>query len=194
MDAMPEPHRYVVLGASGSDGLHDIETLLGLLSPSIPAVLMVVLHRPSDRISHLKAVLRRKSKLPVLVAEEAEALQPGACYLGEPDGHLTLIERDRAHLVPGAAHQFRGRTVDVLFASVARHAGPRAIGIVLSGSLADGSRGLADIHHAGGLTMVLTPTTLGRGMQRNAIDYDGPVDVIGSAEDIARAVTTALRR
>jgi two-component system chemotaxis response regulator CheB len=49
------------------------------------------------------------------------------------------------------------------------------IGVVLSGSLDDGSRGLASIHKTGGLSMVLTPAgPPERGMPENAIKFDGP--------------------
>jgi two-component system chemotaxis response regulator CheB len=58
----------------------------------------------------------------------------------------------------------------------------------LSGSLDDGSRGLAAIHHAGGLTMVLTPASPPRGMPENAIAYDGPIDLIGNSHQIAGAI------
>jgi two-component system chemotaxis response regulator CheB len=77
----------------------------------------------------------------------------------------------------------------LLFHSVAVEAKTQAIGVVLSGSLDDGSRGLASIHQAGGVTMVLTPER-GRppGMRENAIDFDGPVNVIGTAEFIANAI------
>ena len=41
--------------------------------------------------------------------------------------------------------------------------------------------------------MVLTPTCGGgRGMPENAIDYDGPIDMIGSPNDIAREITRLL--
>ena len=54
------------------------------------------------------------------------------------------------------------------------------IGVVRSGSLDDGPRGLASIHEAGGVTMVLTPDTLtGAGMPENAIAYGVPIDVVG---------------
>jgi two-component system, chemotaxis family, protein-glutamate methylesterase/glutaminase len=50
------------------------------------------------------------------------------------------------------------------------------IGVVLSGPLDDGSRGLAAIHKAGGLSMVLTPAgPPERGMPKNAIKFDGPI-------------------
>ena len=140
---------FVAISASGSEGLDDIKGLLEAFGGSFPAVVMVVLHRPSDTISILRSVLARSCTMPVVIADEADRLQPGVCYIGEPDGHLTLMEDDRAHLVPGANHRLRNRTIDTLFESLAARAGARTIGIVLSGSLDDGSRGLAAIHAAG---------------------------------------------
>ena len=189
-DAAP---RFVAIGASGPEGLSDIVELLRALSKPVSAVVMVVLHRPSDRPSHLREVLARTCDLPVLVAEEAEGLVHGACYIGEPAGHLTLVDRHVAHLVADANHRLRNRTVDALFNSLANHAGPRAIGVVLSGSLDDGSRGLAAIHAAGGMTMVLDPGLKPRGMQQNAIDHDGPVSFVGTAMAIADRISQVIR-
>ncbi len=130
--------------------------------------------------------------MPVVVAAETERFQPGTCYIGEPDGHLTLVDHNLAALVPGSGHRLRNRTIDTLFVSVARHAGRRALGVVLSGSLDDGSRGLAAIHAAGGLTMVLDPGGKPRGMQQNAIDFDGPISLVGTATAIAGAIGRVL--
>jgi chemotaxis response regulator CheB len=66
------------------------------------------------------------------------------------------------------------------------------IGVVLSGSLDDGSRGLAAIHKARGLTMVLDPGHKPRGMQQNAIDFDGPISFIGTAREIAATIDGVL--
>ena len=184
--------RFIAIGASGSEGLDDIKTLLNLLQSPVHAVVMVVLHRPSDKTSHLREVLARSCGIKIVLADEAEILKEGTCYIGEPDGHLTLIDTHLAHLLLGAGHRLRGRTIDVLFESVAAHAGTRAIGIVLSGSLGDGSRGLAAIHAAGGFTMVLDPGGKPRGMQQNAIEYDRPIDFIGSAAEIANVVASRL--
>ena len=126
--------------------------------------------------------------MPVLVASEAAVLEAGNCYIGEPDGHLTLMDRDRAHLLVGSKGKLRNRTIDALFTSLADQVGPRTIGIVLSGMLDDGSRGLAAIRRAKGLTMVLDPGLKIRGMQQNAIDYDGPISFIGTAAQIAEVV------
>jgi two-component system chemotaxis response regulator CheB len=105
---------------------------------------------------------------------------------------LTLAANSFGVLVSDPDRQYVNRTVDLLFKLVAGYAGERMIGVVLSGSLDDGSRGLAAIHDAGGLTMVLIPSLAqGRGMPENAIQYDGPVDLIGNPRQIAHAIHEA---
>src|SRR3954451_14788189 len=74
-----------------------------------------------------------------------------------------------------------------------RHA-PISAWVVLSGALDDASRGLAAVHDAGGLTMVLTPgRSPERGMPENAISYDGPIDLIGDPLQIAEGICAACR-
>ena len=184
--------KFVAIGASGDEGLRDIIALIAALTKPVRAIVMVVLHRPSDRFSNLCAVLDRACGMPVLIADEAEGLVHGTCYIGEPDGHLTLVDRHVAHLVEGSDHRLRNRSVDTLFKSLADHAGERAVGIVMSGSLDDGSRGLAAIHAAKGLTMVLDPGRKPRGMQQNAIEYDGPISFIGTTAKIAEEINKRL--
>ncbi|MBX9661046.1 MAG: chemotaxis protein CheB [Nitrospiraceae bacterium] len=186
---------FVAVGASGGEGLSDIKALLAALPPSIQAVILVVLHRPWDTPSNLRPVLERACTHPVLIAEEGERFERGTVYIGEPDQHLTLATRSLGELVddPGSLH--RNRTVDLLFRSVARYGRKRMIGVVLSGSLDDGSRGLAAIHEAGGLTMVITPDRQPyQGMPENAIGYGGPIDVIGDPQTIASAIIEAVAR
>ena len=179
----------VAIGASGGEGLTDIRDLLAALPAGLPAVVLVVLHRPSDQVSHLKEVLSRASQMPVLIPQQGDQFRIGYCYVGEPDAHLTLAQKSNVRLVEGAGDRHRNRTIDILFNSVAAHARARGIGVVLSGSLSDGSRGLAAIAHAGGVSMVLTKEGIAeRGMPENAVDFDGPIDVLGSAATIAREI------
>src|SRR4051794_4287978 len=186
-------HRYVAIGASGGEGLDDIRALLQALPHPLAAVVMVVLHRLVDRISHLRSTLAATIPTAVIVARQGERLEAGCIYIGEPPHHLTLIGGGAAGLVHGPGNEHRNRTIDLLFRSLAARAGPAVIGVVLSGSLDDGSRGLAAIHDAGGVTMVLTPDGAGRrGMPENAIGYDGPIDMIGSPGAIAREITRRL--
>lgn len=193
---MENPHLpyFVAIGASGSEGLNDIVELLSAWPDNLQAIVMVVLHRSSEKVSFLQEILSRRAALPVVVATEGQALLPDVCYLGKPDQALTLSTEGRAFLIEGSGNRLRNRTVDALFNSIALQAGKRAVGIVLSGALDDGSRGLAAIHAAGGLTMVLDPDHKPIGMQQNAINFDGPIDFIGNGLAIAAALEDALAR
>lgn len=114
---------------------------------------------------------------------------PGVAYIGEPSIHLTLLEKSFVLLTNDRNRLYKNRTIDLLFQSVADYGGSRTIGVILSGALDDGSRGLAAIHHSGGQTMVLKPSSLSEhGMPENAIAYDGPVSVIGNGLQLARAI------
>ncbi len=182
-----QSHWTIAVGASGSKGLQDLRHLLTALS-DLDAVVMIVLHRPWAPISYLREVLQKSSSMPVLIAEEDEQLHPGRIYIGEPASHLTLIARTLGTKTPDPTRLHGNRTVDLLFNSIAEFGGSRIIGIVLAGSLDDGSRGLAAINHAGGQTMVVTPGKFPPDMPSNAISYDGPIDVIGDVQRIAAAI------
>ncbi|TCF96885.1 hypothetical protein BZM26_34980 [Paraburkholderia strydomiana] len=179
---------FVAIGASGPEGLVDIGNLLSSFPADCPAVFMVVLHRPSDAQSELAQVLQHHCAMPVTIARQAQTLERSVCYIGEPADHLTLMPHRRADMVEGLDNAYRNRTVDLLFASVARFARRRSIGVVLSGALDDGSSGLVQIHAAGGVTMVLRPGSKPRGMQQNAIEYDGPVSFVGTSDQLAREI------
>jgi two-component system chemotaxis response regulator CheB len=189
MKPNPSTPWYIAIGASGAQGLNDIRTLLSQLPVSLNAVILVVLHRPWDKISYLKEILSRVSLMPVVIAGDGECFERGVVYIGEPADHLTLAQKSFGAIVEDPERQYGNRTVDLLFKSVAQFGGKRIIGVILSGSLDDGSRGLAEIHRAGGLSMVLMPTADALpGMQENAIAFDGPIDTIGDSLHISNAI------
>src|ERR1700712_3926334 len=158
----------IAVGASGADGLGDIKELLGALPSTLAAVVLVVLHRPWDRPTQLQAILGRASRLPIVIAAQGERFKVGTVYIGEPSEHLTLAANSFGNIIDDPDSHYKGRTVDLLFKSVAARVGTRMVGVVLSGSLDDGSRGLAAINDAGGTTMVLTPGhPLKKGMPEN---------------------------
>jgi two-component system chemotaxis response regulator CheB len=173
------PPWIVAIGASGAKGLGDIKELLSALPDALAAVIMVVLHRGWRQPTNLREILARASALPVIIASEGECLDVGKVYIGEPAQHLTLTANTFGQLTDDPARVYGGRTVDLLFDSVATYAGERMIGVV-------------EIHKAGGLSMVLTPTLPPHhGMPENAVDYDGPISLIGDAKQIADGICAA---
>jgi two-component system CheB/CheR fusion protein len=84
--------------------------------------------------------------------------------------------------------------IDAFFRSMADELGARAIGVVLSGTGSDGSRGLRAIHAAGGLAIAQDPSTARfDGMPRSAIDT-GVVDLVLAPGRVGEAVARYAER
>ncbi|SRR5579883_2522473 len=173
----------VAIGASAG-GLEAIIGILRRLPANLSASVLVVLHRSPFAISHLPEILGRNSQLEVRLAEEREALKHGVCLVSPPDRHLTVTPDLRIHLLPDGF--YRGHSIDALFNSLARCAGPRTIGVVLSGMLRDGALGLKSIKEGGGIALVQDPKTAEHSeMPNNAMQFAGPLDCVGSPRELA---------
>lgn len=182
MKARPD---IVAIGAS-SGGIDALQGLLKELS-DVDAVVLIVLHRPAHRVSYLRDILLRHVNMPVVVPKHGELLHHGVCYIGEPSQHLMVGAGLHADLLPD--HRYTTRNIDQLFISLARHYGSRTIGVVLSGQLDDGTRGLSAIKKAGGIAMVQAPEEAAYpDMPRNAIKYDGVVDVVAPTSKLAAEI------
>ena len=133
-DSVPIPW-IVAIGASDPDGVNDTKALLGTLPSTLSAAVMVVIHRSWDQQSYLRDNLASASALPVVIVADGERLEIGIVYIGEPSQHLTLASNGIGELVNDPSRHYGNRTIDLLFHSLAAHAGPRAIGVILSGTL-----------------------------------------------------------
>jgi two-component system chemotaxis response regulator CheB len=141
----PHPIDIVAIGASAG-GIQALSKLLRLLPADLPATVLVTVHRPVARDSQLQQVLASANHLPVVIAKQGERLHGRKCYMGTPSLHLTVGPGLVARLVHDGF--YRGHNIDLLFGSLARNAGPRTVGVLLSGLLKDGSQGLAALKEA----------------------------------------------
>ena len=115
---------------------------------------VVVQHLSPDFKSLMDELLARHTELPIHLVEDGMPVEADHVYLNpaeEGDDHLR-----RAPAAERAATGSRSCTlpIDVFFRSLAQDCGPRAVAIVLSGGGSDGSRGIRDVHEAGGLVIV----------------------------------------
>lgn len=145
----------IVIGASAG-GVQALSKLVADLPADLPATVFIVLHLPSDVPSLLPGILSRESRLPVAHAKNGEQLKPGRIYVAPPDRHL-LIEGKHVKLVHGPKENFHRPSIDALFRSAALWAGPRVIGVVLTGARDDGSVGMRAIKKRGGIAIVQDP-------------------------------------
>lgn len=148
-------HKIVVIGASAG-GLEGVKALIAALPKHFPAVMLVVLHIPSDSVSALPQILSRAGPLPARQPEDGETMQPGQIYVARPDHHL-LVEGDVIGVKKSPRENRFRPSIDVLFRSAAYHHHHQVAGVILSGALEDGVSGLWTIKHLGGTTLVQHP-------------------------------------
>ena len=154
MPALP----VVGVGASAG-GLEALEALFGRIEAAGMAFI-VVQHLAPGRESHLAEILGRVSRLPVSEAREGMAVEPNHVYVIPPSVNLTIRE-GVLHL--GELHPPSGggpaHPIDSFLHSLAVDCGVRSMGVILSGTGLDGTRGLQNIREAGGLTFAQDPET-----------------------------------
>jgi two-component system chemotaxis response regulator CheB len=174
-------HDVIVIGASAG-GVEAISRVVADLPRDLRASLFVVLHISRGK-SLLPEILTRACRLPASHPIDREPLEYGRIYVAPPDHHL-VIEPGVVRVPHTASENGVRPAVDPLFRSAARVYGPRVIGVILTGTLDDGTAGIAAVKGAGGTTIAQDPDeALAPGMPRNAIN-SGTVDHVLPLADI----------
>lgn len=178
--------KVVVCGASAG-GVEALSSLFQALPAGLPAAFLVVLHIPAHSSSELARVLGRLTSMPVVMPRDMTPLEPSTVYVASPDRHLMVV--DGCIRVTRGPKECRMRpAVDVLFRSAATAYKDRAIGVVLSGTLDDGTAGLWAIKDSHGFALVQDPSEASfDSMPRSAIDHV-QVDFVGSAKELAMRI------
>ncbi|MGF6367590.1 two-component system chemotaxis response regulator CheB [Paraburkholderia sp. RAU6.4a] len=174
-------HRdFIVIGTS-SGGVDALRSLASQLPVDMPASIAVVLHIGAHG-SMLPALLNQAGPLPAKHAQDGEHYAPGRIYVAPPDRHL-VVEDGLLRLLHGAKENFARPAIDPLFRTAAAQIGPRAIGVILTGLLDDGTAGLEAIQACGGATLVQDPAdAFASEMPRHAspfADHVLPLDQMG---------------
>jgi len=145
----------IVIGASAG-GVETIPKFFRGLNGESRTAFFVVLHMASDCKTVMPDLIQRSTRLRVENAEDNKPFQKGRVYVAPPDCHL-LIEKNHIRLSHGAKENRHRPAIDPLFRSAARHHGPKVIGILLTGTMDDGSLGLYEIKKSKGVAIVQDP-------------------------------------
>jgi two-component system CheB/CheR fusion protein len=180
----------VGIGASAG-GLEALKAFAAAVPSTSPHAYVVIQHLSPDYKSMMAELLGRSTELAVTEAAEGMELSPGTIHLIPPgknmelvDGHLRLTDKPTGSVL--------NLPIDIFFRSLARELGEHAIGVILTGTGSDGSRGVRAINEAGGIVFVQDPSQAAfDGMPLSAIET-GLADFVRSVEDIPAEIQMML--
>ncbi|MBY6015939.1 PAS domain-containing protein [Qipengyuania gaetbuli] len=182
-DSLPP---VVAIGASAG-GLEAIRELFAGNSGDTGMSFVVVQHLDPTHESLMAQLLERYTEMKVTQAEGGEALEPDHIYV-IPPAHGLAIHDNTLELTEFADPRGQRRPIDDFFDSLAQDRQHKAACVILSGTGADGSRGLRAIKENGGLAVAQQPDTARYdGMPVSAIGT-GLVDIVAPPSDMIGAI------
>ena len=176
----------VGIGASAG-GVKAVKEFLAHVPGDSGMAFVVILHLSPEHESRLAEVLRGSTAMPVTQVNELVAVRPNQVYVVPPDLSLSMVDGHLA-VSPRTRIEERRAPIDIFFRTLGESHHSRAVGVVLSGTGADGSMGLKRIKENGGLCFAQDPGDAEfSDMPRNSI-ATGVVDHVLPARDIPAKV------
>ncbi|MFK7737480.1 MAG: CheR family methyltransferase [Pirellulaceae bacterium] len=166
----PNTTEFPVVGIGASaGGLEALELFFDNMPATKDMAFVVVQHLSPDFKSLMDELLARHTSMPIFRVESGMRIEPGGIYLIPPKKNMVL-EQGCLILTDQDSSGGLNLPIDIFFRSLAFDCGQNGIAVVLSGTGSDGSRGINDVHEAGGLVISQSVESAGfDGMPRNSI-------------------------
>jgi two-component system chemotaxis response regulator CheB len=188
------PKKIVTIGAS-TGGVEALKAVLIHLPANCPPIL-ITQHMPERFTASFAKRLNSECAMTVSEACNGDVIEQGHVYIAPGARHLELSKNAGRFVCrltddpPVSGHR---PSVDVLFRSAAKIAGPDIVGVILTGMGKDGSEGMVQLRQAGAITIGQDEaTSLIYGMPRVAFER-GAVQRQYPLHDIADAILDACR-
>jgi len=193
--AMIETTEKVVAVGASTGGTEALRIFLEGLPPDAPGVL-IVQHMPEKFTASFAERLDQLCRVSVKEAADGDSVVRGQVLVAPGNKHMLLKRSGARYYVEirdGPLVSRHRPSVDVLFRSTARAAGPNAIGVLLTGMGDDGARGMLELKQAGAYTVAQNEATcVVFGMPAEAIKLGG-VDIVLPLTSIANEVVRRCR-
>lgn len=177
----------VVVGASAG-GLEPLEDFFEAASDLSGWAFVVIQHLSPDYKSMMHELLSRKSRMKIEHIEDGMRLRPDTIYLNRP-GISVELEDDIFRVQSFSSQDKLPRLpIDTLLRSVAKRKKQPVVGVILSGSGSDGSRGAKVLHEAGGAIIAQSPNEAGFNSMPMGVIAAGAVDRVLRAADMPDAI------
>ncbi len=187
---IPSTNLFPVVGIGASaGGLDAFKKLLSAIPVDSGMAYVLVQHLDPSHVSLLPELLQKVTTIPVLEISDEIKVEPNHIYvipsnkmMVATDGVLQLMPR------PEKGKNKLNLSIDLFFKSLAEIHQSYAIGVVLSGTASDGTKGLKAIKDNGGITFAQEESTAAYdGMPHSAVEA-GVVDFILSPEQIPQKI------
>ncbi len=172
----------VAIGASAG-GLEAVTELLKNLSANTGMAFVYVQHLSPDHKSMLASILAKTTTMNVQEVKNKVVMAPNHVYIIPPDKEMS-VTNGFIKLSPRSKNSGINLPIDIFFSSLAAAHKENVIGVILSGSARDGTRGMKSIKHEGGITFAQDKTAKFNSMPQSAI-ASGAVDFVLSPNQIA---------
>lgn len=186
----------VAIGAS-TGGTEATLAVAKEFGPDMPGII-VVQHMPPGFTEMYAKRLNDQCQVEVREAKTGDRVTPGLMLVAPGgDRHLRIVEVNGGYQIEcknGPKVNGHCPSVDVMFDSVAKVAGPNALGIILTGMGGDGAKGLLAMRRAGAKTIGQDESTsIVYGMPKVAYDL-GAVQYQEKLSDIAARTYSLLNK
>src|ERR1035437_6974498 len=176
-------YEAIVIGVS-SGGMTALKLIFSVLPADFKTPVIIVQHISAHSDNQWIKLLNDKSNLHIKEADEKEKIEKGNVYIAPSNYHLLIEKNKTFSLTIDERVNYARPSIDVLFESAAEAYKTKLIGVVLTGSNNDGTKGIKRIKECGGLTIIQDPETAESSyMPASAIASMQP-DYILSLEDI----------
>ena len=186
--AVPETtEKIVVVGAStgGTEALREFLQALPLNAPGI----VIVQHMPEKFTAAFAQRLNTLCEITVKEAENNDSVLTGHALIAPGNRHMLLKRSGARYYVEvkdGPLVSRHRPSVDVLFRSAARYAGPNALGVIMTGMGDDGATGMQEMHEAGAFNIAQDEASCvvygmpNEAVKRGGVDESLPLGKIAS--------------
>jgi two-component system, chemotaxis family, CheB/CheR fusion protein len=184
--------QYIIGIGASAGGLEPINELFDNMPEDTNFSFVVIQHLSPDHKSLMSELLAKHTRMKITEAQENMEVKPNCIYL-IPSRKVMTLSEGKLKLYDKERFQVPNNAIDVFFESLAREKGKSAVGIVLSGTGTDGTKGIEAIKKNGGLVIVQDPGSADfDGMPTSAI-ATGAADLVLPPEMIPEELVEYLR-
>jgi two-component system chemotaxis response regulator CheB len=144
----------IAIGAS-TGGTESIFKVLMALPPKVPGI-VIVQHIPPNFSKMFADRLNLQTQFQVVEAKTGDYVEAGKVIIAPGDQHMRIKrigDQYRVEVFYGDKVNGHCPSVDVLFDSVSKECGDKAIGVILTGMGYDGAKGLLSMRRRGARTI-----------------------------------------